>query len=150
MRNTQKIFLLWVSASTLIIILVFSFFRITHKAKPLNLESIPQFPDLVWSTPKSHSIDTVLYPNTENEMLVAVDGNSIETETQTELATYVFYDEFIRSQGYAQIDTNGKPYMDRNWTVSYMKGSSYFEIQYYPTPYKTDSNTLLLFSGKIL
>jgi hypothetical protein len=150
MKKRKTTFLLWVAASTAIIIIVFAFFNSPLRTKPIKLTSLPQFPELVWSKPQKHSIDTVLYPNTESETLIAVDGESIVTETETQIATYIFYDEFIRSQGYKQIDTNGKPYQDSTWTASYIKNKNYFEIQHYPTPYKSESHTLLLFSGKII
>lgn len=110
---------------------------------------LKQFPGLEWSKPSPEQVSVVLGEKTEKERLVLATGQKSSAISTTPISkeTFAFYDKEFKSKGFFQEELVGDPTSDIYWVAHYHKDQQYTEIEYYPTPYKTNSFTIVLFFG---
>ncbi len=112
---------------------------------------LKQYPGLDWSNPNKEKVSVLSNEGTEQEVLsLAIGEKSVAVTTDhipTEIAK--FYEAQFKSRGLTQTKSYGDPSKDDYWVKIFQKESQYAEIEYYPTPYKNDSFTIVLFFGML-
>ena len=113
------------------------------------LLSLKQFPGLDWAKPNYEQVSVLLDEKTEKERLVLAVGQKSIAISTTPISReiFAFYDKEFKLKGFSQETLVGEPIRDKFWVAHYHKGQQYAELEYYPTPYKTDSFTIILFFG---
>lgn len=111
--------------------------------------SLVPYPELEWSAPKDYTVSVILNSQTPEESLLLSKGMAVTTETDKIIspAIYSFYDKLLISKQFTQIKKTGSPESDTHWVASYTHEGNFCQIQFYPTPYKEGSYTILLFFG---
>ncbi len=110
---------------------------------------LKQFPGLEWTKPNQEKVSVLLDEGTENEGLVLAIGQKSSAISTTPISEEVFnfYDKEFKLKDFPKVTLVGNPKSDNYWVAHYHKGQQYAEIEYYPTPYKTGSFTVVLFFG---
>ena len=110
---------------------------------------LKQFPGLEWAKPNQEKVSVLLKEGTSEESLVLATGQKSSAISTTNISTEIaaYYAEQFTKKGFAQIKSYGDPETDKYWVKRYRKDRQYSEVQYYPTPYETDSFTTVLFFG---
>lgn len=111
--------------------------------------ALKQFPGLDWTTPSQENVSVLLGEKTDKERLVLATGQKSSAISTTDISVdiYNFYDKDIKLKGFSRDSLVRDPENSKYWVAHYHKGQEYAEVEYYPTPYKTDSFTIVLFFG---
>lgn len=111
--------------------------------------ALTQFPGLDWSIPTKEKVSVLLEEKTEKEHLTLATGEKSQAISTTNISVEVFkyYNEQLLKKGFNRIKLVGNPNQENYWVADYQSGTQYAEIEYYPTPYKTDRFTVVLFFG---
>ena len=110
---------------------------------------LKQFPGLEWLKPSQEKVSVLLNEGTGEESLVLATGQKSSAISTTNISPEIaaYYEEQFTKKGFEQIKSYGDPKTDKYWVKRYRKDRQYSEVQYYPTPYETNSFTTVLFFG---
>jgi hypothetical protein len=117
-------------------------------AKGAEFSLVP-YPGLEWTAPKDYTVSVTLKSQTPDESIFLSHGMSVTATSEENIsqALYSFYDKLLSSKQFTQIKKTGSPESDTHWVASYVHEGNFSQIQFYPTPYKEGSYTILLFFG---
>lgn len=120
-----------------------------NQAAEASYLTIEPYPLLDWSKPEPAIFVIVLNEGTKKEEIISSEGEQSLAESSSDISSQIFsfYDASLKQKGFIQKKVTNDPKKDKYWVVSYTKGSHYFEVQYYPTPYEKNTFTILVFFG---
>lgn len=120
----------------------------TPQAEAATL-ALKQFPGLAWTKPNQEQVSVLLNEKTDKESLTLATGQKSSAISTTDVSKEVFayFQTQLLDKGFAKVRVVNDPKKDKYWVADYRKDLEYAEIEYYPTPYKTNSFTVVLFFG---
>ncbi len=118
------------------------------RARGADFSLVP-YPGLEWSQPKDYTISVITNPQTPDESLFISKGMAVAAETNTNIspAVFSFYDKLLISKEFVRTKLTGDPDNSQHWVATYNHEGNLCQVQFYPTPYKEGTYTILLYFG---
>jgi len=123
--------------------------KVTHVSTKASDFTLVPYPGISWSQPKPYTVSFLRESETPDETISYSLGQMVTAESEKNISqeVYFFYNQLLISKEYSLLQVIGDPRKDVTWVATYESDNNICQIQYYPTPYKPNHFTVLLFFG---